>query len=173
MFLSMFSFCQVQEFSCFWLVRLGVKVCHLGLGIKVLSDPSTKVHEFRCFWLVKLGLKVFHLGLRYKCAFGSPSAKVGEFSCFRLVKIGLTLSWGAGGGANLHHPHISRRKNAILINFGINTHFHKYFQKTSRKFKKRDDVSRFWAKISKNRSKSGKFLSKKENPVTLSKTVQF
>ena len=57
-------------------------------------------------------------------------------------------------------PHIFRRKNAILINLGKNTHFHKYFQKTSRKFKKSDDVSRLGAKISKYRSKSGKFLSK-------------
>ena len=106
---------------------------------------------------------------------------VGHFlTSFGAFRASLTLSWGGspkppswGGGANLHHPHISRRKNAILINFGRNTHFHKYFQKTSRKFKKSDDVSRFWAKISKNRSKSGKFLSKKENPITSSKIVQF
>ena len=83
-------------------------------------------------------------------------------------------SWGGGGdSANLHHPHISWRKNAIFIIFGKNVHFHKYFKKTWRKFKKSDDVSRFWAKIRKIQSKSGKFRSKKQNPITSSNIVQF
>ena len=47
-----------------------------------------------------------------------------------------------GGDANLHHPHISLRKNAIFTIFGKNVHFDDSCLEKSKKVEKSDDVSK-------------------------------
>ena len=160
--------------------------------MKTFSDfcdkPGMKVNLGSCVFVLTLlhvARAYFHVSLSPGWNFNSgsdPEHIVGVETLFysyepiftsNPILGGLSETPILGGSANLHYPHISGRKNALFIIFGKNVHFHKYFEKTWRKFKKSDDISRFWAKICKIQSKSGKFRSKKQNPITSSNIVQF